>query len=292
MTPELSTSRIYTDFQGLSDLRRAAKQDSDQALDEVAVQFEAIFIQMMLKSMRDASLSEGVFDSDQSKMYMSMFDQQIALDLSSKGAFGIADMLVQQLANNNISESEAETPDSLLPITTKASPQEAINRAERARGQEALPEFTSPQAFVDFMLPKAEQAASRLGVEPQVLVAQAALETGWGQKIIQRADGGSTYNLFGIKADQRWAGAEATVSTLEYQDGIMNRELASFRAYDSFQQSFDDYVDFVKEGARYQRALGHDGSARYYIQALQDEGYATDPAYAEKVIDIMERSFG
>ena len=99
MSPDLSTSRIYTDFQGLADLRRAAKQDSDQALEEVAAQFEAIFIQMMLKSMRDASLSEGIFDSDQSEMYMSMFDQQISLDLSSKGAFGIADMLVQQLAN-------------------------------------------------------------------------------------------------------------------------------------------------------------------------------------------------
>lgn len=291
MTPELATSHIYTDFQGLADLRRVAKQDSDAALEEVAAQFEAIFIQMMLKSMRDASLSEGIFDSDQSEMYMSMFDQQIALDLSSKGAFGIAALMVQQLANNKISQSNSvSTPISgSLTDTKRSYPQ---GKVESVKGKEVVPEFTSPQAFIDYMLPKAEQAAIKLGIDSQVLIAQAALETGWGHKIIKRDDGSSTYNLFGIKADQRWSGAEATVGTLEYSDGLMKREMANFRAYDSFQQSFDDYVDFVKQGPRYQRALGHDGSARHYIQALQEEGYATDPAYAEKVIDIMQRDYG
>ena len=291
MTPEISTSRIYTDFQGLADLRRLAKQDSDEALEEVATQFEAIFIQMMLKSMRDATLSEGIFESDQSEMYMSMYDQQIALDLSSKGVFGIAEMMVQQLANNKVSQSNsAAVPMPITVMGTKHSYTES--KVESVKSKEVVPEFTSPQSFVDFMSPKAKQAAARLGVNPQVLIAQAALETGWGHKIIKRVDGSSSYNLFGIKADQRWSGAQATVSTLEYSDGIMSRKVASFRAYDSFQHSFDDYVDFVKQGPRYQRALGHDGSAQHYIQALQEEGYATDPAYAEKVIDIMQRDFG
>ena len=291
MTPELSTSRIYTDFQGLADLRRLAKQDSDEALEEVATQFEAIFIQMMLKSMRDASLSEGIFESDQSEMYMSMYDQQIALDLSSKGVFGIAEMMVQQLANNKVSQSNSAAAP--MPITVMGTNHSYTeSKVESVKGKEVVPEFTSPQSFVDFMSPKAKQAAARLGVNPQVLIAQAALETGWGHKIIKRVDGSSSYNLFGIKADQRWSGAQATVTTLEYSDGIMNREVASFRAYDSFQHSFDDYVDFVKHGPRYQRALGHEGNSRHYIQALQEAGYATDPVYAEKVIDIMQRDFG
>jgi peptidoglycan hydrolase FlgJ len=290
MTSELSTSRIYTDFQGLSDLRRAAKEDSEQALEEVAAQFEAIFIQMMLKSMRDASLSDGIFDSEQSEMYMGMFDQQIALDMSSKGAFGIADMLVQQLANNKAGETTSAT---MRPLSlTGTAEQRTLNNVDKANSQEARPQFNSPQAFIDFMYPQAEQAASKLGVKPQVLIAQAALETGWGEKIIKQADGTSSYNLFGVKADQRWSGKEATVSTLEYRDGVVNQELASFRAYDSYQQSFDDYVDFVKQGQRYQQALGHGGNARHYIQALQEAGYATDPNYAEKVLHIMERDFG
>lgn len=292
MGPDLTTSRIYTDFQGLSDLRVAAKQDSEQALEEVATQFEAIFIQMMLKSMRDASLADGIFDSDQSDMYMSMFDQQISLDLSAKGAFGIADMMVKQLANNRANEI---SPISMLPSPDTASgavDKASLNKAEKINKQETIPEFSSPQAFVDFMRPKAEQAASKLGIKPQLLIAQAALETGWGQKIIKQADGSSSYNLFGIKADQRWSGDATTVSTLEYSDGVMHRQTASFRSYDSFQQSFDDYVDFVKQGSRYQQALSHEGDARHYIQSLQEAGYATDPMYAEKVINIMDRNFG
>ncbi len=290
MSPDLSTSRVYTDFQGLSDLRLAAKQDSEQALEEVAAQFEAIFIQMMLKSMRDASLGEGMFESDQSEMFTSMFDQQLSLDLSAKGAFGVADMLVQQLANNRSSESTTMLP--FQSVNVSKLRQAAEVKAEEIVKPKAMPEFDSPKAFVDFMQAQAEQAANELGVNPRVLIAQAALETGWGQKIIKREDGTSSFNLFGIKADRAWAGDATTVSTLEYKDGVMNKEAASFRSYESFQQSFDDYVEFVKNGSRYQEALGHDGDARLYIKSLQDAGYATDPMYAEKVIDIMDRDLG
>jgi len=289
MNPELSTSRIYTDFQGLSDLRRAAKNDSGQALDEVAKQFEAIFIQMMLKSMREANLAEGIFDSDQSEMYMGMFDQQISLDLSSKGAFGIAEMLVQQLANNRAARPYTATDG---PVALPgADPVKTESKAKSAKLKDVLPEFTSAQDFVEYMRPLAEQAASKLGVKAEVLIAQAALETGWGKKIIKHPDGSSTFNLFAIKADKRWHSKDATVTTLEYKDGLMQREAASFRAYDSFQQSFDDYVDFIKQGSRYQQALNHAGNARHYIQSLQQAGYATDPAYAEKVIHIVKRYF-
>ncbi|NKB38984.1 MAG: flagellar assembly peptidoglycan hydrolase FlgJ [Gammaproteobacteria bacterium] len=282
MNQDLSTSRIYTDFQGLSDLRLAASQNSEEALREVAGQFEAIFIQMMLKSMRDASLSEGVFDSQQSEMYMGMFDQQIALDLSVKGAFGIAEMMVRQLQNN---QANSVDPDSVTESAVK------VRSSRQSRVSENTPEFESPQSFIDYMLPRAEAAAKTLGVSPQLLVAQAALETGWGKAVVEGADQQSSHNLFGIKADRRWTGKTAEMGTLEFRNGIPQREQASFRAYDSFEQSFADYAEFVQQGPRYQEAMQHNGNARHYIEGLQAAGYATDPAYAEKVITIMEREF-
>jgi flagellar protein FlgJ len=200
-------------------------------------------------------------------------------------------MMVQQLAKNKA--TQAEPIDAPMPgLNTVSSSANSKSEVESTKVKDALPEFDSPQAFVNFMRPLAEQAASELGVKPQVLIAQAALETGWGQKIIKQADGSSSHNLFGIKADQRWPGKEISVNTLEHRHGLVHREQASFRSYESFKQSFDDYVDFVKQGPRYQQALNHDGDARHYIQSLQKAGYATDPMYAEKVIDIMDRNFG
>lgn len=275
MTPDLGAARIYTDFQGLADLRRTAKTDSDEALKEVAAQFEAIFIQMMLKSMRDASLADGVFDSQQSDMYMEMFDQQIAQDLSSNGAFGIAEMMIRQLGGE-----QGPAP------ANRAVPVDRTQARDRATG------FESPEEFVSSLMPDARRAADKIGVNPELLIAQAALETGWGQRMIQRSDGSNSYNLFGIKSGASWKGESARVTTLEYRDGVVQKEQADFRAYNSFSESFDDYVDFVSSNSRYDSALKHGGNPEQYIEALHDAGYATDPAYAQKVIDIMRRAAG
>ena len=288
MKANLETSRIYTDFQGFSDLRLAAREDSEAALKEVASQFEAIFIQMMLKSMREANLAEGIFDSQQSEMYMGMFDQQIALDLSVKGAFGIADMMVRQLQNNQLGQAGLDA--STQPAASQLPDKLEIPGVEEQTRHPVR--FDSPQAFIDYMMPRAKAAAEKLGVSPQLLVAQAALETGWGNKIGSNSRGESSHNLFGIKADARWPGKQVRIDTLEFRDGLMQREQASFRAYDSFQQSFEDYVDFVQRNSRYEQAMRHDGDPRHYINGLQQAGYATDPAYAEKVLSIMEREFG
>ena len=296
MTPDLSASRIYTDFQGFSDLKSAARQDSPEALREVAQQFEAVFIQMMLKSMRDANLADGIFESDQSEMYLGMFDQQLALDLSSKKAFGIADMLMQQLGGNitqnkqakeslrrDISLEIGEIPhlDNRLHVTHTTS---LVNGTSGH-----LTHFESPEEFVETMRPLATKAAKRLGVQADVLVAQAALETGWGKKIIHNEDGSSTHNLFGIKADKRWQGQTATVKTLEHDGYEFKPEQAAFRAYASYEQSFNDYVNFIRDEARYENALKQTADAKQYIHALQEAGYATDPRYAEKIVDIMDR---
>ena len=122
-----------------------------------------------------------------------------------------------------------------------------------------------------------------------MLVAQSALETGWGRKVVQAVDGRSSFNLFGIKAGGGWNGESAAVNTLEYRDGIAALERASFRVYDSLRDSFDDYVDFLTSNPRYQQALEKVADARDFLRELQDAGYATDPDYADKIINIMDR---
>ncbi len=261
---------VYTDFQGLAALRRRAQDDSPEALRAVAREFEAIFMQMMLKSMREASLGEGIFDNEQSSFYQEMFDKQIAIHLARRQGLGLADVLVRQLR-------PGQTP---APAGGEASPP-----APAARGAA----FSSPEAFVRGLQDPAREAAARLGVAPRVLLAQAALETGWGQRILRGPDGASSHNLFGIKAGPDWQGARVTAQTLEYRDGVARREQAVFRAYDSFSQSFMDYADFILGNPRYQAALARADDPRAYLQALQEAGYATDPDYAAKIQGIMAR---
>lgn len=289
MTPDLSASRIYTDFQGFADLKSAARDKSPEALREVAQQFEAIFIKMMLQSMRDASLADGIFESDQSEMYLGMFDQQLALDLSAKQSFGIADALIRQLGGEALVTPRPQHELNQAQFVESAKQPASVKSAEPLSKLSAEPVFDSPEEFIQVMRPLAVKAAQELGVEPKVLLAQAALETGWGKKIIRHADGSNSHNLFGIKADTRWQGPSALVTTLEYRDAGFKREQASFRSYESYADSFDDYVNFVRDQQRYQNALQRTGDAHQYIYALQDAGYATDPRYAEKIVSIMDR---
>ena len=274
MTPDLSLARSYTDFQGFSDLRVQARKNSPEALKEVATQFEAHFIQMMLKSMRDASLSEGIFDSEESKFYMDMFDHQIALDLAGKQSLGIAEMMIRQLGGEDVSAKE-------MSLLESQKSQSTTNPRER--------HFDNPEEFITAMRPYAEKAAHKLGVSTDLLLAQSALETGWGQKIIKGREGQSSFNLFGIKSDKRWSGPEALVSSLEYNDGVPRKEVSAFRAYNSFAESFDDYAEFISNQERYQGAISNRHDPHAYIQSLQEAGYATDPNYADKVIDILDR---
>lgn len=272
MINDSSTASIYADFHGFNDMRLKARENSPEALKEVASQFESMFIQMMLKSMREASLGEGLFDSQQSEFYLGMFDQQIALDLSAKQSLGIAEMMMRQLGHE-----EADLLVQPDPVNVSA-----VNSIQSG-------EFTSPDEFINFMRPLAEQAAEKLGVNPNILIAQSALETGWGQRVIQNQDGQSSHNLFGIKSDKRWSGPEMVVSSVEYRDGKAKKEISAFRSYESYADSFNDYVDFIENNERYQEALKTSDNPKAYIKSLQHSGYATDPDYADKVIAILER---
>lgn len=278
---------VYTDFQGLNKLKAAAGRQSPAALEKVAEQFEAIFLQTMLKSMRSASLGEGIMDNDQSKFYQEMFDQQIAVDLASKRQVGIADMMIRQLSQQSAvsAENKGVLDQSRLERTELNAPKRKLEQTELKTP--AQPGFESPEDFVHRLWPVAEKAAAQLGVAPEVLLAQSALETGWGKAVIRQQDGSSSHNLFNIKADQRWQGPSARVSTLEYDGAQSRREMASFRAYGSYEESFQDYVAFVKSGDRYQGALAQADDSAAYVKELHEAGYATDPEYSNKINRIL-----
>ncbi len=277
--------QVYTDFSGLAALRARAREDQGAALDQVARQFESLFLQMMLKSMRDASFGGGLMDSKQSEMYRDMFDKQIAMDMSQGEGIGLADVLKQQLGTGISMAHSDLAPEDYLGMPIVAQPK-ASTGAPPSEAPAVLD--GSPEAFLDKLWPAAEEAAAKLQLAPEALLAQAALETGWGRHVMRHHGGDSSHNLFGIKADSRWQGEKVRVSTLEYRDGVALKTRANFRAYSSFEDSFSDYVDFVQRNPRYGDALEKTQDAKAYFGALQQAGYATDPAYSEKIQRILD----
>ena len=284
---------IYTDFTGLAALRRKARDSGGrdpETLRAVAGQFEALFVNMMLKSMREAKLGEGLLDSQQTEFYQGMFDQQIALEMSKGRGLGLADMLVRQLGGETPPPPPRPARPASVPVTPHSSPltPHSPTRAEEtkapATAQAWQPE--TPEAFVRDLWPHAERAARRIQADPAVLLAQAALETGWGRSMMTRADGRPAYNLFGIKADGRWDGDTVGARTLEFCGGAMRQEQARFRAYGSPGESFEDYVAFLEASPRYREALAAAGDPARFTAGLQRAGYATDPDYAAKIMAI------
>jgi flagellar protein FlgJ len=163
---------------------------------------------------------------------------------------------------------------------------EAAGTATAAPAPVAIP--SERQAFVSTLLPHAGQAAERLGVAPELLVGHAALESGWGSRSIRHPDGRESYNLFGIKAGGSWRGESVATLTTEYVDGKARKQVESFRSYPSLQAAFDDYAKLLEGSSRYQRALNQGDNAQGFAVALQQGGYATDPAYARKLAGVAQ----
>lgn len=277
----------YTDINGLARLKLQAQKPSEATLREVASQFEAMFIQMMLKSGRDAKLTEdGLFDNHESELYRDMFDKQVSLELAKSKGIGIGDMLVRQLRQGGA----LAAPD--VPAAPEqpavAAPFKAPSVAARENTQWNV---NGPEEFVQRVLPHAQRAAAELGVRPEALIAQAALETGWGSAMPKHPDGRPSFNLFGIKADASWSGERVVNNTLEFTaDAGLTRQQAAFRSYDGVGAAFDDYARFVKTQPRYGKALEVAANREAYVRELQAAGYATDPHYAEKVLRVMDRT--
>lgn len=328
-TGDGSNAQLYSDLAELQKLKAKARTDSDEGLRLAAQQFEQLFVNMLLKSMRDANAAFGednFMNSSQTKLFQGMYDNQIAMEMAGNKGIGLTDVLVRQLGGK--SEPAKEVDLNALDINSRrlnqafdqAASVAATALLAKAEGQEKPPgisltdeqvntvkevfqqqlkqvtvadenlpdRFESPEEFVEKLMPLAEKVAGELGVDPRVLLAQSALETGWGRSMVRSPDGSNSNNLFNIKADRRWDGDSAQVSTLEFRNGVAQREKASFRSYENYEDSFRDYVNFLKNSPRYQMAIESAGDPYDYVRQLQEAGYATDPKYAEKIQNIFE----
>jgi flagellar protein FlgJ len=256
---DFSAATTYTDVNALAALKR--DPNSPQALSAVAQQVEALFLQMMLKSMRDATAAEET-GSNEMGMYQDMFDKQVALSISQHADLGIGRLLKQQLAGKSVPSAVK-----LGAPTASIAP--------------------SPAEFVKRIMPSIQRAASSLGVDPKAMLAQAALETGWGQRMPRAADGSLSHNLFGIKAGEEWTGNRATADSMEVVNGVAIPRRASFRAYASVDESVNDFANLLKNSPRYKDVLAAGGDAGAYSVAMGKSGYATDPEYGNKLNQIL-----
>jgi flagellar protein FlgJ len=285
---------LAVDSQSLDSLRLQAKQEPDKALKLAAKQFETVFMNMMMKSMRDATPQDSMFDSEQTKMFTSMLDQQLSQNMGSRG-IGLADLMVKQLSHHATSTEPATVPAILTKPADTAIP-EAVAKKNAAVSQvsakasSALPSAYNEsvqQDFVQRMLPHAAIVSRETGMPAHQMIGQAALESGWGHRAIRMADGTDSHNLFGIKAGANWKGKVAEVKTTEYHNGVASKQTEKFRAYDSYADSFRDYARLLSGNERYAEVLKQGGSAHGFAQALQSSGYATDPQYAEKLVKVI-----
>lgn len=295
MVSQMDAAFNYNDLHGLNEVRAKARANDPEALRVVAQQFESMFINMVLKSMREATdvMASDMFDSNETRFYRDMHDQQLSLTLSQQGGYGLADTLYEQLLRQLPNSPEQGVAPDVRPLNesnrpilpVRSTPRDNLKPVQTEKIETAP---TGPQAFINKVRPYAEQAAAAIGVDARVLIAQAALETGWGQHMISRSDGSDSYNFFGIKANRAWQGDSAETMTHEYIDGTAITMKDRFRAYSSPAESFEDYVRFISDNPRYQSALQQADSPAGYARALQQAGYATDPAYADKILRIAD----
>lgn len=321
------------DIQNLDSLRKGALNNDKGALLEVAKQFESLFTNMLMKSMREANAAfetDSPMNNSYTQFYRDMQDKQMASDMSQTGSMGLADVIVRQLSNdggnympasslngdsdplkqlqvNNLSgdgvknaaidkfnngavdKLKKSAVDNLI-NSDKATATTRSALATDPEDMERTARFDSPMNFVESLAPFAKIAGKTLNLSPAVILAQAALETGWGQKITNKENGDSSHNLFNIKADKRWDGEKTNVDTLEFKDGIAKREKHQFRSYNSFEASFNDFASFLQNGNRYEGALKKTANPAQFLNSLQEAGYATDPNYAEKIQNILKNS--
>jgi peptidoglycan hydrolase FlgJ len=268
---------FFADPAALSGLKREAAAQTPEAVRETARQFESLFTTMMLKSMRSASMGDPMFDSSQGEFYQEMFDQQLAVQLSKGKGLGLSDMLVRQLMQGGGPAAVEAKPASGV-VSGKVGDTTAANWPPATR-----------EEFVDAIRPAATAAAAELGVDPDTIIAHAALETGWGKHLPTGSDGRPSFNLFGIKAGGNWKGAAADSATNEFADGRMQQVSASFRAYESPADSVQDYVGLLKGNPRYAGALGTGSDAGAFARGLARGGYATDPDYVAKLTAVAAK---
>jgi flagellar protein FlgJ len=309
-TSDLS-GKFALDTNSLGDLKQSAKAGSPEALRGAATQFESMFVNMMMKSMRDATPQDGPMDSQETRTFTTMLDQQMSQKLAKRG-IGLADVLVRQLntqqsgaalakemqsgalaiGSNPGSEQGAAASrlklDSDSMSTDRAASTSGLTGSARSTTDSGKPAHV--RAFQDKLADAAEEAEKVTGVPAKFMMGQAALETGWGKRVIRNHDGSSSNNLFGIKAGPGWKGKVATAVTTEYVNGKPHTRVEKFRSYASHADAFKDYAKLLSNNPRYEKVLAHGGDASTFAHGLQRAGYATDPQYAAKLSRIIKHS--
>jgi flagellar protein FlgJ len=304
ITPINVSDQLAFDPKALGKLKQAAAQNSPEAIKATAKQFEALFMNMVMKSMRDATPQDGVFDSNETKTYTAMLDQKMSENLAKRGV-GLADVLFRQLSAVSATPPAGPADGSTLdPIDrNRVTPlNHTFGNGKSNGGLPALPALTIPldktfparpahvQAFQDKLGAHAEEASRATGIPAKFMLGQAALETGWGKKEIKTVDGSNSHNVFGIKANSNWTGKVVEARTTEYVNGVAQSRVEKFRAYDSYADAFKDYAGMLKNNPRYQNVIANATDATSFAQGLQRAGYATDPHYAAKLGSIIKHS--
>ncbi len=259
---------------------------------------------MIMKSMRDATPQEGVFDNQQTKMYTSMLDQQLSQNMASRGV-GLADVLIRQLSGNQMNAAVAsenaatqnsgadDLSSSLKTDLLRSLSERAVRAPQPTPSDQPVAATDKPkhvQVFQDKLTAHAEEASKTTGIPAKFMLGQAALESGWGKHVIRNADGGTSHNLFGIKATGGWKGKTVDAVTTEYINGVPQKRVEKFRAYDSYADSFRDYAKLLRDNPRYEKVLANATDVKGFAQGLQKAGYATDPKYAEKLTNLINRN--
>jgi flagellar protein FlgJ len=258
---------LAADEKSVADLKRVARDNPKAAIRETARQFEALLLNVMLKSMRESTGQDGIFDSEQTRLYTSMLDQQLSQTMATRG-MGLAEMLERQLSGQ---------------ATDRPPQAEVLNPSAGS-----LPKLKDVRGFVEKLQPEAQAVSQETGIPARFLLGHAALESGWGRREIRNADGSTSHNLFGIKAGAGWQGRTVDTVTTEYVDGVAQKRTETFRAYESYQDAFRDYAALLQSQPRYAEVLRNTTDARAYARELQQAGYATDPRYADKLAAVID----
>ena len=262
------SNALAADARTLNSLKLQAGQNTPAAIKEAAKQLESLFMHELIKSMRDATMKSGMLESAQGDLGADLLDQQLAVQMSGQPG-GLSDLIAQQLSRQS---------GGLDTAGTGAGKQASLNPS---------PTGGVASASANNFVAQHSEAAARIerasGLPASFMIGQAGHESGWGKHEITQPDGTPSFNLFGIKAGPDWSGKVAEVSTTEYVNGIAQKTVAKFRAYDSYEASFRDYAQLISQSPRYAQARQQTGSAQAYASSLQRAGYATDPDYAAKL---------
>jgi peptidoglycan hydrolase FlgJ len=322
------TNRFALDTQGFDALRAQASANPQQGLKEAAKQFDAVFTQMMLKSMRDATPSDSPFDSNDSKSFTAMLDQQMSQQMSSKG-IGVADMMLKQLMRNAGAKTDAggangtnamnmlngmsgsgsggdlnANAGNIAAMNAMAKAYAAAQANKNGTSLDTVKGYSAADAldpsaqgsssdkvnaFVQRLATPAQAAAAATGIPARFIIGQAALESGWGKREIKYSNGATSHNIFGIKATSDWTGKTVNSVTTEYVNGQPKKVVEKFRAYDSYEDALTDYASVIKNNPRYAPVVEASRDVVGFAHGMQKAGYATDPQYAKKLISIMRQ---